>query len=170
MRSWVFLWWLTEGEDCLSVVVTSLYRLGPEGRKLLYNHSLRFPSVPRSFLSPGFQDGMKWTSVSWMPSCCDGRDLWNHEPKTDLFSLRSLLWGICHRWRGWEMQKIDSEKWGCYDYLSMWLLFLWDGLLGGIWESQEKEGQKILGCSKWKTKQKKWKKVWWGLKRQECRE
>lgn len=127
--------------------------LGLVGRKLLCNHSLPSPSVPCSFLSPGFQDSMKWASVS-------GRDLWNHEPKTNLSSLRLLLWGICHRWRGWETQKMDSEKWGCCDYLSMWLLIPWNGLVGGIWESQEKQGQKkkkILGCSKWKTKQKKQK-------------
>lgn len=64
MRSWVFLRQLTEGEDWLCVVVTSLYRLGLVGRKLLCNHSLPSPSVPCSFLSPGFQDSMKWASVS----------------------------------------------------------------------------------------------------------
>lgn len=43
-----------------------------------------------------------------------------------------------------ERQKMDSEKWGCCDYLNMWLLIPWDGLVGGIWESQEKQDQKNL--------------------------
>lgn len=143
MRSWVFLRQLTEGEDWLCVEVTSLYRLGLVGRKLFFVTILSLlllflaPSSPQAFriawselLSPG------------LPSCYNGRDLWNHEPKPDFSSLRLLLWGICHRWRGWETQKMDSEKWGCCDYLNMWLLIPWDGLVGGIWESQEKQDQK----------------------------
>lgn len=145
MRSWVFLRQLTEGEDWLCVEVTSLYRLGLVGRKLFFVTILSLlllflaPSSPQAFriawselLSPG------------LPSCYNGRDLWNHELKPDLSSLRLLLWGICHRWRGWETQKMDSEKWGCCDYLNMWLLIPWDGLVGGIWESQEKQDQKNL--------------------------